>query len=173
MQQQDVGIERLVKSASDISRRLTEGDIPHLIVGSLAVYLHGAERKNGHYDDIDIFRKDSDEERIINVITEIGCERKRKHYVFEDIKIEFCSPKKYPSLPDPEDSGRCQIIRGVRVPRIQELITMKAEASQDLIRRVLSHGLGGPRRRSALKKHTFDFIKLVQVYLDRTSDSGN
>ena len=166
-------IETLVAAAKKIGGLLNEAEITYYIVGSVAVHLHGAERDSGNYGDIDIFMRHKDKESVSDMVTGIGFKEKRNHYCLDGVKIGFCCAKKkrYSWLPDPGCPDSWIEIDCVRVLRIEDLIKMKAEVCKEFLDKVLSEGLGGPKRRTHLKKHNLDFIKLVNVYLEATRRS--
>lgn len=154
-------IELLVEAAKEISQRLTEKGIPHVVLGGVAVHLHGAERKDS--DDVDFLVRESDQESVIVLINEIGFKECGKYYIRDQIKIQITSIT-HDSYPNLESEDECRDIDGVRVPTIDKLILTKAEICREILDKILSKGIGGPRRRSSLMKHFTDLAGLIQVY---------
>ena len=161
MTRKRIDMKTLVKSAKDISSRFADSDIPHVVVGGVAVYLHGATRNDG--DDIDFFVGKAKKAIAIELIEGMGFKRDGKYYKSDDIKVQIES-NGFRSFPDPNNADEWVDIGGVRVPNIDKMIETKSEVCREILKKVLSDGIGGPRRRNAFIKHATDLTALVKGY---------
>jgi hypothetical protein len=155
-------ISKLVNVAQELSGVLTQYDIPHVIVGGIAVHLHGATRKDG--DDIDIYIGAGCKETVIALLRDRRFKPSGKYFTRDDVKTQIKSEGEgFSSYPKPNCPSDWMNINGVRVPSIEIAIRTKAHACSDILVKVLTDGIGGPRRRSSLIKHTSDLIALVRI----------
>jgi len=158
-----IKIDLLVAAAQEISRFLTNSNIPHGVLGGVAVHLHGAERADG--DDIDVLVAESNEDTVPGLILKLGFQKKAKYFERANIKSQIKTQGRgFPSFPNPEDSNEWISVDGVRVPTIDKMIETKAEACRDILEKWLSKGIGGPSSRSSLIKHATDLVRLVKLY---------
>lgn len=153
-------MQSLVNSAKEICSRFADEGIPYIIVGSVAVHLHGAPRRDG--DDIDFFVGKGSEPKAIQVIEDMGFMKDGKYYRNNKVKVEIKSDG-FGSYPDLNSPNECVVINGVRVPTIVKLIDTKVEACRDVLNKVVSHGVGGPRRRNTIIRQASDLVDLVKI----------
>jgi len=75
----------LAEAAKEISLSLTDSNMPHVVLGGVAVYLHGAERTDA--DDLGILIGKADEERVVALIENGGFQRNGKYYNLHSARV--------------------------------------------------------------------------------------
>lgn len=136
-----LGNETLWEAAQNCHQLLEAAEIPHVIVGGVAVCLHGYQRNTV---DVDLLVRREDGERLRDVLEQAGFE-----WIARD--AEFLSESGIPvqlllageragkgseiRLPDP-DSGKCVTIKeGLPVLSLARLIEVKLACGEGSLRR--------------------------------------
>lgn len=127
-----VPIDGLLKAAKKCHELLCQYDIPHAFIGGIAVYLHGYERKQRGYRDVDVLVREVDRRRIEELFLQQGF-RKDGRDGYRDVtghSVGLCTNEDYANRPfsDPRINRLYQEINGVCVPVLKELIRIKLEA---------------------------------------------
>ncbi len=156
-----VPVDGLLKSAKGCYELLTKHGVPHAVIGSIAVYLHGYERKIRGYRDVDVLVREMDRRRTEQLFLAEGF-TKDKRDGYRDARgqsVGLCTNEDYANrpFPDPEDRSLFQEIEGVRVPTLKQLMTIKLKA----VKYFAEHPTQNPRKRQRNEKHREDVRGLI------------
>jgi aminoglycoside-2''-adenylyltransferase len=164
-----IAIKLLLDIAKEVSQRLAANRISHMVLGGVAVHLHGVERKDG--DDVDVLIAAENEQKVSAVLSKEGFKKNGRYFEKGDgVRIEISDRRKFSSCPNLDDEQEWIEIEGVRVPTIDNMIKMKAEASKDICTTIMEkNGKVGTTTRNAFIKHSNDLSGLFRVYARRKS----
>ena len=153
-------LQFLLQTATECHTLLAAVDVPHVIIGGLAVCLHGYDRGSR---DVDLLVRRGDWERICSALESSGYvwnAFRRAYYSPSNVRVDFRFSSEHVSkgnvpLPDPADERLCETINGLPVLALAELLVTKVLAG-------FSGQQRGGRWARRSKKHFDDVVGLIK-----------
>jgi hypothetical protein len=153
-------LESLLQTATECHALIAAIDVPHVIIGGLAVCLHGYDRGSR---DVDLLVRYADWEQVRQALESAQYkwnDFRRAYYSPASVRVDFRFGGENSSngdvgLPDPRDDRLRQTINGLPVLALEELLQTKIRCGFDGQRR------GGRWARRSMK-HFDDVVGLIK-----------
>ena len=175
-----LGNESVWKAAQDCTSALAEADVPHAVLGGVAVCLHGYQRNTV---DVDLLVRPGDSEVVKSTLISAGCKWNAKtsefialegtpiHLVMADQPAGKGSEVK---LPDPADAKAISVIEGLTVLTLAKLVESKLACGEaemrrthkdfaDVVELIACNGLDGSFARKLHKSVRPRFKELLRM----------